>query len=528
MKVCLVSGVERNIKKVKTSLENIRNANITVSPSYRKINDLTEELFTRGITIIQDVDAILILDFGFTNRDSKERLDELISLQDVLDVKGFKKKLYLVMKDSELYSILKKVDDENTNFVYKNTKVFLYDGKLSPNLLSNVVIGKMDDKGVSHREFGKVKDIYDIDESRDLYEGIEDFGGMYENEKYSNFTGENVSEIDSGEYLGSASMKKHVTQKDREERMRQRKLEREKKRLEREAGKEEQSLIAPEHVYVNESDISESRIKIVNDKGVLVVTGVEGSGISGVVSNIAQMYDKVDSKVAVLDLDIYKNYQSIYFKRYNEVGTENNGLVNLVENYKSNIVTGTNVEGNIDVFSIRRDEVVNKEFESKLITRLSVILRLLKSNYDVVVVDMPLNYLSLLTTEDEEEINAVLFLTENLTFKLEDLFILNLRKLVAVNELVVTRLLDRSYIAYNKYVEGRYGFSEDEKCDEFLLRDLIDNLPRPYSKVIYTTFIPFDVKWEHQIMEDVRWIDSGNSAENEKTITHLLGKVIFK
>lgn len=526
MKICLVSGSDKPLKLFTSTIQGLPQVNGEVTLGFHKIKQLTDEVLSTGITFLNTVDVVFLTDYAFTNKDPDERYSELQALQDVLNTKNYTRKVYLITKDSELYKTMRNPERKDENFIYLNTKIFIYEGKLKKNMLKDILLGKIDSSGVSHDKFGKIQSKSDEEAILSAVEESEDEDGNVISESRLRFGGESLSDVDNVEYINSAAHNKKISREIREKEQSKRRMEKLRRSKPIASGEEEESFVNPNHIYVNDEDISASRVKIVADKGVLVVTGIEGSGASGVVANIAEMYDIVDSRVAVLDLDIYKRYQSIYFGEYNDLAEEGKGLLSLVNNYKSNILDGINVESGIDVFSIKRSEVVSVDFERELIERLPKILENLRASYDVIVVDFPLNYLGEVGMEVANQVNAVLFLTENLTFKLEDLFILNLRSLRAVNREVFDEFLDKSYIAYNKYVEGRVGFEEGEKCDDIFLKGLISNLNRPYSKMEYTTRIPFDVKWEHQIFEDVRWLD--RKVDNEKTITHLLGGVVFK
>lgn len=526
MKICLVSGSDKPLKLFTSTIQGLPQVNAEVDLGFHKVRELTDEILSRGVTFLNTVDAVFITDYGFSSKDPDERHSELQALQDVLNTKNYTKKVYLITKDSELYKTMRNPERKEMNFIYVNTKIFIYEGKLKKNMLKDILLGKIDSSGISHDNFGKIKSKSEEDDVLSAVEEAEDEDGNMISESRLRFGGESLSDVDSDEYVNSAAHAKKINKEKREQDYQNRRKDKIARSKPIGSGEEEDSFVNPNHIYVNDEDISASRVKIVADKGVLAVTGIEGAGASGVVANIAEMYDIVDSRVAILDLDIYKRYQSIYFGEYTDMAEDGKGLVSLVNNYKSSVLEGINVESGIDVFSIKRSEVVSSSFERDMLERLPQILDNLRVNYDVVIVDFPLNYIGNIDFETATGINGVLFLTENLTFKLEDLFILNLRSLRAINKEVFDELLDKSYIAYNKYVEGRIGYEEGEKCDDIFLKGIISNLNRPYSKMQYTTHIPFDVKWEHQIFEDVRWLD--RKTDNEKTVTHLLGSIVLK
>lgn len=529
MDICLVSGSQKPLGLFTQTIEGLPQVNGKVTFKFHKIKDLTNEIVDSGITFLTTADVVFISDFGFSSKDPDDRLTELKSLQDVLNTKSYTRKVYLLTKDSELYKILRNPDAKDDNFIYVNTKAFIYEGKLKKNLIKDILLGKMDSSGESHADFGRIKERANEEDILNAIGGYDSNDDTNEiSESRLKFGTETVSDVNVEEYINSPQ---HSNKLKKEQRQKGREADLEARRRRQVASRganitEEDSIVNPNHIYVNEDDISAARVKIVADKGVLAVTGIDGAGASGIVSNIAEMYDIVDSKVAVLDLDIFKRYQSIYFGEYEETAEEGKGLVSLVNNYKSSVLDGVNVGGNIDVYSIKRSEVISSSFETELLERLPAILENLQTKYDVVVIDFPLNLVGEIDFETAQSINGVLFVTENLTFKLEDLFILNLRNLRAINKEVVDELLYKSYIAYNKYVEGRAGFEEGEKCDDLFIKGLISNLNRPYSHMEYITHIPFDVRWERQIVEDIRWIE--RAVDNEKTITYLLGGIVFK
>lgn len=528
MDICVIGGSSKNLNILSDKIEGLSELDAHVKLKFKTFEQLTEDVKKKGISFLNTVDIIFALDVAFgQNKFSAERLKVFAAFQDALNAKRYQKKVYLLTKDADLYNMLRDEADEDDNFIYRNTVAYIYKDKLNVSLLKSVINGEQEKQGVKHSKFGERPSRTSQEVVDQTLERLQGSGGSeyIQDEKYYRNTS-TISSIEQSEYADSKQRENELRKSAAQEKKEARISERNRRTKEKPTAGG--SYDSPYHIVVNDEQISAYRIKITNDKGVLAVTGDSGSGISGVVANIAELYNNVDSKVAILDLDIYKRYQAVYFSDYEELQEKDSrgkGLVGLVDNYKSKRSSGINIKDNIDVYSISRYGRVDKDFEYRLFDRLPVILDKLKEEYDVVVIDLPISLLMQLSPDVTSRINASLFLTENLHYKIEDLLMLLIRTANTVNREAMTFFLRNSAIAFNRYIEGRVGFEEDEVCDGVFLTSLLDDLSSPYSEMNYTTHIPFDSHWENQISKDKRWVSE--HTDNENTMTILLGKISF-
>lgn len=541
MDICLISGKTVSLNKIAALIERLSNLNAQIPLRYSTISMLHKDIASKGITFMNNVDVVLLTDNAFGPvRESVDRAKLLREFQDILNAKRYRKKVYLITKDGDLANIMKNPDKMDDNFIYRNFKIVLYEDKLSGLLIKDTLLGEHDKYGISHDDFG-----VELSKSEDavIEETLNKLGGgrgetMKEEERFYASNNQNLSAFTKEDYADTPQHNlkrkkdaKNENKRNREENRRRNKLEREQQeQVSKNLSSDVEGFVSPNHIYVSDQQISAYKASMVTQRGVIAVTGNTGSGVSGVVANIAETYNIIDSSVAVLDLDIYKRYQSVYFGDYEEISEEKRGkkmgLVPLVDNYKSSENYGVNVKEMIDVYSISRYDVVGSEFEYVMLERLEYILNKLKSKYDIVILDLPITFLNHIDLGIVNEIDTTLFVSENLTFKIEDLLLLTLRTALSVNKDAMNELLDASYIAYNKYVDGRKGFDMDEKCDGVFIQGILEGLNRPYSKIRYISHIPFDSRWENQITKDERWVE--RELENEKTMISLLGQISYE
>lgn len=536
MRVCLVSGQATNLEKMAKLIEGMKRLNAKIELKFRTIPELQSEIASAGISFLAGEDVVLLTDNAFGPvKVSDERIQMLRSFQDMLSAKRFRRKVYLITKDGDLVNKMKDPDKMDENFLYRDLKIIMYEKKLSRLLVQDTLLGEYDGEGVSHDDFGveSGKSSDDV-----IEETLTRLGGgkgaeMKANEDFYATNRQHISAFTKDEYADSpqnlAKRKKEKREQGRAEREKNKRTRDREAQVSKNLPTDKEGFVSPKHIQVSDQQISAYKTTMMSQKGVLAVTGNTGSGVSGVVANIAETYNQIDSTVAVLDLDIYKRYQTVYFSEYEDISTVKKGkelgLMPLVENYKSLENFGVNVKDKIDVYSISRYTDVRGDFEYELLSKLETILHEMKTKYDIVVLDIPISYLNHIDLGVVREIDATMFVTENQTIKIEDLLLLTLRTAYAVNTDAIHELMDSSFVAYNKYVDGRRGFDESEKCDGIFLEGILDGLARPFSKIRYIEHIPFDSRWENQIIKNQRWVE--RELENEQTFIGLLGKINY-
>lgn len=530
MKICLAAGIKT--KQVAQQIDKYVKTDIKTAVAYEKVSQLVDEIIKAGTSFLTEVDVIIIFDSALKGAEDVEvRREDLLRLQDILNSKRFNKKLYYLTKDPNIYKLMSKDSERHINFIYPNTMILRYEGKVKITTITDTIVGKNDNSvhAISHPNFGldlvKTREeqlVEELKQSGDTVdESIKNFG---KNEPISEFDA--MSSIDNPRYLADRNRQERAAKK--EER-----LANKNKNKKRSKGKNQdindiddspKDVIyeRARNIPVDDVTLSKYKTKIIKDYGLIGVSGITGVGVSGVVSNMAVAYSILNKSVAVLDLNLDDRKQTVYFDEFSE--GEPNTLSGLIKKSKSKTLLKNNPYELIDVFSISReiDEEINDE---DILDNFSNAVDILKEQYDIVIADIPIHLLYGFEYEDALKFNSFLWVTENITISVEDLIVLKLRDLVSRNDDTIKEILNNSFIIFNKYVEDRKGYT-DNVFDLIELKELLGELPSPYSKITTAGHIPYTSDWEKQLYGEGIWVDY--SADNERAIISILGKLMLK
>ncbi|MFV1457268.1 AAA family ATPase, partial [Bacillus mycoides] len=254
-----------------------------------------------------------------------------------------------------------------------------------------------------------------------------------------------------------------------------------------------------------DSYISED--KLASDEGIISFIGANNAGGSGLVANVADMYAMMGRKVLVVDLDINKRTQTLYFKNYERAVREHKGISNsLLKVAQGGEIqnAAVSVTSRVDVLSVSRDDVVDEDWADTIGAELGTFLADAREVYDVVLIDVPIRtlgyYVRHLGLVDKN-----VFVVENTMVALEDFFAITLAKFYAKDKLMVGELISKSSVILSKYKRGR----RDEEGYELTykrVKKMLESAGSPYDKMLVAGEIPYYENWEEQFFTGVRYI----------------------
>lgn len=220
MRIVIVGG-EAN-QPIKETFANYDD--IVISNTFQYVTDLEDDIYDNGITFLNNVDSILVLDYGFDVPDSHDRVKQFVELQDAINVSGLTEtKLYLVTKDSDIYTGIQSNIDGVPGIIYLETIVLAIEGEYKSKILYDILKGKRDRVGLYHPDADKVTMHSRMEEDKNLF--IENSRSVSEEVlKYGQDAP--VSLLSKKDYVDSEYTEKRLR---REELERKRELERKKK-----------------------------------------------------------------------------------------------------------------------------------------------------------------------------------------------------------------------------------------------------------------------------------------------------------
>lgn len=224
MRVVLVSGiVNKHFIEAFSSQKDIIFTN-----TFTHITDLSEEIYNTGITFLNAVDSIVVTDYAFDKRETRERVEDFIELQDILQTSGLRDtKLYLITRNSDMYTQLERNEGGAPGILYINTEVMLISGEYKTKILTDIVRGERDRFGLYHPDVDN-QDFHSrlerdrddfIESSRAVDKHILNYG-----------TDEPISVLSSSDFIDSKYSEKKLMEQRKERRRRQQEMERQSKR----------------------------------------------------------------------------------------------------------------------------------------------------------------------------------------------------------------------------------------------------------------------------------------------------------
>lgn len=533
MRICLAAG--KQSRQVASQLSKYKKVDISPEIVYTKVSNLIDDILSSGTTILAAVDLVIIFDAAVSGSEDVEvRKTELLKLQDLLATKGFTKPVYYLSKDTSIYKIFSSVENRHNNFLYRGFLVMPYEGNLSIVRIVDTLLGKNDSaKGALHHEdFGKK--VYQSREDS-LRNELLNADSIIEDEIKQFGKNTPTSEFDSDIFIDNSKYLAERSRKEREQakelkRLNNSKASKDKKEKKVRGDKglgggysEDLEVYKRSYnIVIDDVTLSKYKTKIMRDYGLVGVSGIEGVGVSGVVSNMAESYALLNKKVAVLDLNLDDRKQTVYFHEFD------NGVLNtlepLIKGSRSKSLIKNSVDDLIDVFSISRSEDESID-DVDILDNFKGVVENLKEQYDIVLADIPIHLLYGLEYTDAIEFNSFLWVTENIPTAVEDLIVLKMRDLYSRNTETIKEILSNSFIIFNKYVDNRKGYS-DSPFDLVEFSSILKELPSPYSRLTVVGQIPYTEEWEHQLYGKGIWV--GYEPSNEGVVLNILGRMAFR
>lgn len=535
----IVAG-ERATPLIKNEvLKDFTDIEITYTPM--TMGGMIEDLSSSGGLILQDLKAVLIIDYAFETSDSQKNAEEFVAIQDLMHTNNLSNvTLYLITRDSDLYEKLKGTVAGIPGTYFESVQIFIIKDDYRPSLLKSVLQGERDNQGLFNKEVYNKKS-----KEQRLREETE-----REIERRRNLSAEYiefdksdpVSVLSQKDYLDTAQRK----QADEEKRKQEEKKARERERLEKRNGKRGEIVtkedISPkpniEVTIQNQSQAAKPSIsnlpsdliglrevfqnvkdahtgvsigKLETDKGIISIVSDSNAGGSGVVANLADVYAISRRDVLIIDLDIINRSQTLYFNQYDKSVNNQQGssdsLIEVIQGYdiKNSVVP---VSKRVDILSISRNDEVEYSWADAVSWGLENVLIEAREMYDIVILDIPFRlfpkYLNAL-----EEVNRNVFVVENKFYKVQTFFENKLHPLLLEHEEEMESFIKKSNMILNKFRRG----SRDEEGNEVnhrYLRDVLDDVGYPYDRIGVAGEIPFYDEWEEQYFTGVRhvWRDS--------------------
>lgn len=218
MRIVLVGG-QANSAFIETFE---KHKQIVISNTFNSINDLTSAVYESGITFLNSVDSILILDFAFLTGITSQRIELFIELQDMLTASGLSRtKLYLLTRNSDMYTGLQENVGGAPAILYINTEVMLIENQYPVKILTDIIMGKRDRMGLFHPDVDKNTLHSHMEMDKDKF--IEDSRAV-SSEILAYGKNEPFSVLSPEDYIDSPYTDKQVINRERSKRMAEREV----------------------------------------------------------------------------------------------------------------------------------------------------------------------------------------------------------------------------------------------------------------------------------------------------------------
>lgn len=515
---------------------------INIVNTFLSVESLSMDVLNNGTSFLQVVKSVIVLDFGFTSPDAKGRALEFTLLQDTLQSNSLQEtKLYLITRDTNLYDTLRGEIDGVPGVHYINTEVLLIEGEYAPKLLGDIFKGRRDRTGLYHPEVDRVNLANRLKDDRDVF--IQDSKSVSrEILRYGKDMP--VSELSKTDFTDSKVTENKIIEREKQ-------LARERKLAERKArqmaskpvhvdkgsnttigspkGQQESSNVSVRVTDEVDEDTQQVRGmpnlrrmqkafesigrttvlkgKLEQDEGVIAFIGERKSGTSGVVANVADIYAMSGRTVLIIDADIVNRSQTLYFGNYDEQVSKHYGVGNgLVKVTQGGTIqrTAVQITSRVSILGVSRSEKVTEDMVKDVATELGTIIEDARSQYDIVLVDVPYEQFGLYI-EGLESTDKNLLVVENRWYDIENFISLSMRKHLEGNEEAMVNFFKKSSIILNKFKRGRIDVHGRE-LDRYRMVELLRGAGYPYDLIGVAGEIPYYDNWENQYLTRVRYI----------------------
>lgn len=539
---------------------------IEITNTFGSVRSLTEDIMANGISFLQLVKSVIVVDYGFTSKTTEGRFNEFIELQDILKSNMLQgTKLYLITKDTDLNTKLRDGYNGMPGIHYMYTEVLLIEGQYKPKILGDILRGKHDGTGLYHPDIHNEKLSKRLIDDRDTF--IEDSRTVSQDIlKYG--TDLPVSELSKTDYTDTPIVLQQIREREQLEQKRKRELERAKNKPKnvqkpKSEGKRKGNVtIERRGMNVNpiskvksegdgftgrgndlkslpnlrrlqrgfESLQGESTVttqKIATDRGVISFMGERKSGVSGLVANMADTYAVAGKRVLVIDLDIHQRSQTLYFGNYNKAVDEHLGLGNglMKVALKGSLErVAVQITSRISVLGISREEEVGEEWEETIQKELENIVEEAREYYDIVLIDVPMESFSTYLEGLVSTVDKNILVVENNWYDIENFIYFKMGRYLGIAEELLVTLFKKTSVVLNKYKKGRY----DDKGEEVNMVTVNKQLLKkgyPYDILSVVGEIPYYNNWEIQYHTNTRYIWEDRLAEG--VYRYIIDKVVW-
>lgn len=513
-----------------------------VPKHYNKILDLVNDIHEDKGVSTPDLDSIFLLDFGFSDvNDINKMAEEMIDLQEILNIYQVNKiKIYLLTFTADLFNYIRANID--SNILYKYCHI-IYNS--SPDIqlksIEQIIDGKVDNAKsiLTHPDrFSTVTETARIEErGKELIAENEVFHSkkrskvhgyadreVREEDDFSSrhFDNSTHSEINSssdtkGEDKNNQSninlnfVDKTFTKKPKsnEETQNSNEHKMEKININDVKPLNNYPVEIPKHIIQAKDYLDIPTSKLIQDEGVVTFLGLSGVGNSGLLANFAEVYAMAEKKVLILDLDVYRRGLLVYFDNYDEVTSNGYGDSDslLIATNSDNISKhAVPVTDRIDILSISRSSTIKFQEIDTIVNFLSNIIKKSREEYDVVLIDCPLEYLGQYLRPINLNSDKNIITITNKIHEIENTFVnyFSMYYESGASE-QISNILRNSSVIVNKFQKGLRD-SKGYELNLLRIKQLVDQAGNPFDQMLYLGEIPYYSDWENIIPRNIRYV----------------------
>lgn len=541
---------------------------IKITKRWEFVDDVALELTTNPPAIIDNLKSIIVVDSGFKNASDPEVMaKDFVILQDAFQSRGLSNvKLNLITANADLKKKLEGSIEGIDGIYYINVEVFLLKTKLTNQVLAGLYKGKYDHTGLFNKNILKQNLENRLEKEKNTM--VNDARRISNDVLHY---GEDVpiNEMNQEEYLDSEVTQKKVEQREKEARRKERSKKKPSKpepkeepdfdddldtddleidfnttppaKDEPKARKNKSVEFSDDYIKTTGAPISKPNVdfhanvnreipttaeihelfrrldstsddtlesKLKSDESVISVVGPHNAGGSGFVAQSADMYAMLGRRVLIIDLDIEKRSQTLYFPSYDESVKNHKGNNNsLIKASQGVAVTDTAVPvtSRIDILSISRQiENISIDFSATVASEFSNIIREAKESYDIVLIDLPLRLLSYYVRH-LDVVDRNIFIVENKFYTVEDFFSIELNDILGDDDFFGIDLLRKSSLVLNKFIRTNMDY-DGYQISKYKVKEKLIAAGDPYDNILVAGEIPYYKDWETQFITQVRYL----------------------
>lgn len=254
--------------------------------------------------------------------------------------------------------------------------------------------------------------------------------------------------------------------------------------------------------------------KLKSDKAVISVISPHNMGGSGFVAQGAEMYAMLGKRVLIVDLDIEKRMQTLYFNTYTDAAKEYKGNENSLIQASQGVDisdTAVPVTSRIDMLSISRMiETIDKDFSATLSSMMQYIIQKAVDSYDIVFLDLPIKFLNYYL-RNLDVVDRNVFVLDNKFYTIEDFFSITLNDILGDDDLIGMEFIKKSSVVLNKFEKGNRDL-DGYQINKYKVKEMLIAAGNPYDNIMVAGEVPMYKDWESQFLNGVRFIWKDNLA----------------